>query len=72
VAEDMNPVTDAPRRNTARRPVLARDSENLVQRTVAENRAALQVDAFATVAAELEALHGKTPAAIPHGTCSVY
>ena len=59
VAEDMNPVTDAFKKKYGLDVQYWRaSSENLVQRTVAENRAGrCQVDAFATVAAELEALH---------------
>jgi ABC-type Fe3+ transport system substrate-binding protein len=59
VAEDMNPVTDAFKRKYGINVEYWRaSSENLVQRTVTENRAGrCQVDAFATVAAELEALH---------------
>jgi iron(III) transport system substrate-binding protein len=59
VAEDMNPATDAFKKKYGIDVQYWRaSSENLVQRTVAENRAGrCAVDAFATVAAELEALH---------------
>src|SRR5258705_9621898 len=59
VAEDMNPATDAFKKKYGVDVSYWRaSSENLVQRTVAENRAGrCAVDAFATVAAELEALH---------------
>ena len=59
VAEDMNPVTDAFKKKYGIDVQYWRaSSENLVQRTVTENRAGrCPVDAFATVAAELEALH---------------
>src|SRR5206468_9186885 len=59
VAEDMNPATDAFKKKYGIAVTYWRaSSENLVQRTVAENRAGrCAVDAFATVAAELEALH---------------
>ena len=59
VAEDMNPVTDAFKKKYGIDVQYWRaSSENLVQRTVQENRAGrCAVDAFATVAAELEALH---------------
>src|SRR5262245_56067676 len=59
VAEDMNPATDAFKKKYAVDVQYWRaSSENLVQRTVAEHRAGrCAVDAFATVAAELEALH---------------
>ena len=59
VAEDMNPVIAAFRQKYGIDFQYWRaSSENLVQRTVAETRAGrCLVDAFATVAAELEALH---------------
>jgi iron(III) transport system substrate-binding protein len=59
VSEDMNPVADAFKKKYGIAFQYWRaSSENLVQRTVAENRAGrCAVDAFATVAAELEALH---------------
>jgi iron(III) transport system substrate-binding protein len=59
VAEDMNPVIDAFKKKYGIDIQYWRaSSENLVQRTVQENRAGrCTVDAFATVAAELEALH---------------
>jgi ABC-type Fe3+ transport system substrate-binding protein len=59
VAEDMNPVTDTFKRKYGIDVQYWRaSSENLVQRTVAESRAGrCTVDGFATVAAELEALH---------------
>jgi iron(III) transport system substrate-binding protein len=59
VAEDMNPVTDAFKKRYGIDVQYWRaSSENLVQRTVQESRAGrCAVDAFATVAAELEALH---------------
>jgi iron(III) transport system substrate-binding protein len=59
VAEDMNPVIDAFKKKYGIDFQYWRaSSENLVQRTVAENRAGrCTVDAFASVAAELEALH---------------
>jgi iron(III) transport system substrate-binding protein len=58
VAEDMNPVADAFKKKYGIDFQYWRaSSENLVQRTVQENRAGrCAVDAFATVAAELEAL----------------
>ena len=59
VAEDMNPIIDAFKKKYGIDFQYWRaSSENLVQRTVAENRAGrCTVDAFASVAAELEALH---------------
>ena len=59
VAEDMNPATDAFKKKYGVDVQYWRaSSENLVQRAVVENRAGrCAVDAFATVAAELEALH---------------
>ena len=59
VAEDMRPVSDAFKKKYGIEFQYWRaSSENLVQRTVAENRAGrCLVDGFATVAAELEALH---------------
>ncbi|HKA47194.1 MAG TPA: ABC transporter substrate-binding protein [Methyloceanibacter sp.] len=59
VAEDMKPVSDAFKSKFGIDFQYWRaSSENLVQRTVAENRAGrCLVDGFATVAAELEALH---------------
>jgi iron(III) transport system substrate-binding protein len=59
VAEDMNPVLEAFKKKYGLDIQYWRaSSENLVQRTVAENRAGrCQVDTFASVAAELEALH---------------
>jgi iron(III) transport system substrate-binding protein len=59
VASDMNPVIDAFKKKYGIDFQYWRaSSENLVQRTVSENRAGrCTVDAFATVAAELEALH---------------
>ncbi len=59
VASDMNPVIDAFKKKYGIDFQYWRaSSENLVQRTVAEQRAGrCTVDAFATVAAELEALH---------------
>jgi ABC-type Fe3+ transport system substrate-binding protein len=59
VAEDMNPVSEAFKKKYGIDFQYWRaSSENLVQRTVQENRAGrCAVDAFATVAAELEALH---------------
>ena len=59
VAEDMKPVSDAFKSKYGIDFQYWRaSSENLVQRTVAENRAGrCLVDGFATVAAELEALH---------------
>src|SRR3954471_24839598 len=59
VAEDMNPIIDAFKKKYGIGFQYWRaSSENLVQRTVAENRAGrCTVDAFASVAAELEALH---------------
>src|SRR5262249_50418236 len=59
VAEDMKPVSDAFKSKFGIDFQYWRaGSENLVQRTVAENRAGrCLVDGFATVAAELEALH---------------
>jgi iron(III) transport system substrate-binding protein len=58
VAEDMRPVSDAfEKRYGVKFQYWRASSENLVQRTVSENRAGrCAVDAFATVAAELEAL----------------
>lgn len=58
VAEDMRPVTDAFRKRYGIEVQYWRaNSEQLVQRTVNENRAGrCAVDAFATVAAELESL----------------
>jgi iron(III) transport system substrate-binding protein len=59
VAEDMKPVSDAFKSKYGVDFQYWRaSSENLVQRTVAETRAGrCLVDGFATVAAELEALH---------------
>ena len=59
VAEDMKPVSDAFKSKYGIDFQYWRaSSENLVQRTVAETRAGrCLVDGFATVAAELEALH---------------
>jgi iron(III) transport system substrate-binding protein len=59
VAEDMKPVSDAFKAKYGIDFQYWRaSSENLVQRTVAETRAGrCLVDGFATVAAELEALH---------------
>jgi len=59
VTEDMNPATDAFKKKYGVDVQYWRaSSENLVQRAVVENRAGrCAVDAFATVAAELEALH---------------
>jgi iron(III) transport system substrate-binding protein len=59
VAEDMNPIIAAFKSKYGLDFQYWRaSSENLVQRTVAENRAGrCTVDAFASVAAELEALH---------------
>lgn len=59
VAEDMRPVSDAFRRRYGLDFQYWRaSSEQLVQRAVSENRAGrCAVDAFATVAAELETLH---------------
>ena len=59
VASDMNPVIDAFKTKYGIGfDYWCASSENLVQRTVSENRAGrCTVDAFATVAAELEALH---------------
>jgi iron(III) transport system substrate-binding protein len=59
VTEDMKPVSDAFRAKYGIDFQYWRaSSENLVQRTVAESRAGrCLVDGFATVAAELEALH---------------
>jgi iron(III) transport system substrate-binding protein len=59
VAEDMNPIIDAFKKKYGIDFQYWRaSSENLVQRTVAESRASrCTVDAFASVATELEALH---------------
>ena len=59
VTEDMKPISDAFKAKYGIDFQYWRaSSENLVQRTVAENRAGrCLVDGFATVAAELEALH---------------
>src|SRR5258705_293270 len=74
VAEDMRPVSDAFRKKYGIDFQYWRaSSEQLVQRSVNENRAGrCAVDAFATVAAELETLHReklllavKTPATTP-------
>ena len=58
VAEDMNPVIDAfKKRYGIEFQYWRASSENLVQRTVSENRAGrCTADGFATVAGELEAL----------------
>jgi iron(III) transport system substrate-binding protein len=59
VAEDMNPVTDAFKKKYGIEVQFWRSSsENVVQRAVAENRAGrCLVDAFTTVAVELESMH---------------